>query len=156
MTSLWFADASAEAGRRPRLLIEDPGAWWFEEFARYRALGFEVAVCTGPEGPGDSCPVMADDACALADAADAVLCALDSPSPSYEIVRALRRRHPELPVAVERAEDSPEHSEAPEVVTLRGPATARERIAAVREAIVGQGAGETAGFSPGRRYAAGG
>ena len=98
-TSEWSRTVSPGGTKRVRLLIEDPSAVWFEDFARFRACGFEVAVCTGPQFGG--CPLVEGDGCDLVDDADIVMWALDPREPqSRAVLRLLREHDREKPVVV--------------------------------------------------------
>lgn len=89
MTSEWHRSSSPETAPRRRVVIEDPGAPWFEDFARYRARGFEVAVCPGPEFGG--CPLTCGETCELVENADVMLCALDPRDAGSRTVLRLHR-----------------------------------------------------------------
>lgn len=109
---------------RVRALIEDPEAEWSDDFARYRAAGIEVAVCSGPGRPG-SCPHLIGQHCELWDEADIVLFALPRDEPAGRLVlRTGRRHHPAKPVLLESTEADHRGPPAP-------PAQVAQRIAAI-------------------------
>ena len=93
------------AGRdRPRVLVE--AADGAEAFARVQVLekhGYDAAWCPGPpEAVASRCPLVAGDECPLAGWADLVVTSLGLDHPAgREVLEALRRHHPELPVVVE-------------------------------------------------------
>lgn len=91
---------------RIRVLVENASpALRFADFGRYRDAGLDVRLCSGPEDAGDVCPLLAGERCPYAERADVVLFGFGAPSP---ILRALRDRHPSIPVVVEvpRGEDA--------------------------------------------------
>lgn len=112
---------------RLRVLIEDPGAEWFDEFVRYRSAGLEVAVCTGPEDPGgQKCPHLRGRQCEMWDEADVVVFALPRDEPAARMVlKAGRRAHPGKRVVFDLTEDA--DSGGPEKL----PASASSRISAI-------------------------
>lgn len=114
---------------RPRVLIEDPEAEWFDEFERYRSAGFEVAVCTGPDVVGGPCPHLHSRSCPLWEEADAVVFALPRDEPAGRMVlKAGRRAHPGKPIVYE--------TEAGDADRAAGPGrSAAERISAIRNAL---------------------
>ena len=88
---------------RPRILAEVPGGRWRNEDAA-RRQGFDVIVCPGPgRGRAARCPVLEGDPCPLASGADAVVSALRPDDPrSAEIVAALHRLHPTVPLCLQQ------------------------------------------------------
>lgn len=102
-TALWREGSS----ERLRVLIEDPNAEWFDEFARYRSAGLEVAVCTGPDAPGQKCPHLAGRGCDLWDEADIVVFALPRDEPAGRMVLKVgRREHPGKPIVYDLIQDA--------------------------------------------------
>lgn len=141
-TSEWNRTASPGGARRTRLLIEDPSAVWFDDFARFRACGFEVAVCTGPQFGG--CPLEEGNGCQLVEDADVVLWALDLHEPhSRNVLRLLREHHGETPVVVRVP---PAGFGADDLLgntsIVRANATIEESVAVLRRALEIQTSGE--------------
>lgn len=84
-----------------RLLLEDPApAYDVAGFRAFHDAGFAVARCSGPED-GESCPLVEDGQCPLAEAADVIAYALGAHEDSgRQILRAHRRCHRDTPVVV--------------------------------------------------------
>jgi CheY-like chemotaxis protein len=77
-----------------------------EAFARVRLLerhGYDAAWCPAPpEALGSRCPLVAGEGCPLTDWADVVVTSLGVDHPGgREVLEAVRRLRPELPVVVE-------------------------------------------------------
>jgi DNA-binding NtrC family response regulator len=68
--------------------------------------GFSVTTCGGPDTlPGRVCPLTNGDSCPWIDVADVVVHDLDLDNPAHqEVLRALRRAYPHVPVVLELAE----------------------------------------------------
>lgn len=60
---------------RSRVLVEADGGGWFAEQA-LRDAGHEVAVCPGPGGRREPCPLLVGEPCLLVEGADVVLSVL--------------------------------------------------------------------------------
>jgi hypothetical protein len=77
-----------EDGRR-RVLVEATGGRWSGERA-LRSAGFQVAVCSGPtsRAPGDPCPLLVGEPCALVDGADVIVHLLPSDEAAHRRVAA--------------------------------------------------------------------
>jgi hypothetical protein len=75
--------------RGRRVLVEATGGRWSGE-RRLREAGFQVAVCSGPtsRSPGDPCPLLVGEPCALVDGADVVVHLLPSDEPAHRGVAA--------------------------------------------------------------------
>jgi hypothetical protein len=102
------AEPSSRSHTKPWILIEDPSpVAEVSDHSLFRQAGFEVAVCTGPDGPG-TCPLIEGERCALAETADAVLFGLDlDERAGRSVLRAHLHQHPETPLVVE----VPRHSD---------------------------------------------
>ena len=124
----------------PRVLVEvDDGA---EAFARVRVLeaaGYQVSWCPGPDGhPARRCPLVTEGACPLVDAADVVVTALRLHDRSArEVLAALARARPELPVVVEAPASSAEQwaADIGDRAVVYAPTSSTELVAAVGEAL---------------------
>jgi DNA-binding NtrC family response regulator len=131
-------DAWAPDWSRPRVLVEDPdGAVRVAAQRILERAGFEVSTCAGPD-PGRTCPEVTRDGCPALDTADVVYASLDWHREEHrEVLRAQRRRHPEVPVVVEisrpDAERLPDLLEGCDVVHV--PADGATTVAAVRRAL---------------------
>ena len=93
-----------ERGIRPRVLVENRDVGVGDAIKRFlEAQGCEVAVCEGPDGiPRGRCRVVFEEDCALAAGADVIVHGLNPDYPEHaEVLRALRAKHPEVPVVVE-------------------------------------------------------
>lgn len=136
-TSEWNRTKDPRGAHRIRLLIEDPSATSFGDFARFRAYGFEVAVCAGPEFGG--CPLVRGEPCPLVEDADVVLWALDLDDPrSRAVLRTLRSTHPETPVVVRLPEHGFGKDELLEHLQLVPAGSSfGDQIAAIRRALHG-------------------
>ena len=92
--------------QRRRLLVEGPSHQWTGTAVANR-LGYDVTVCTGPDGRAKPCPVLEGGHCPLVDGADGVLVAL--PAEEHETLVAAHARRPGPPTVVkERSETSEE------------------------------------------------
>ncbi len=88
---------TGKAARRPlRLLIEDADpALAISDFGCYRDAGMDVALCSGPSGPGGpgtepgDCPILTGGPCRLLSSADVVLHHLPTET---GVVDAIRRQ----------------------------------------------------------------
>ena len=128
--------------RRPRALIEDQQAVWFSDFERFRAAGFEVAVCTGPDAREPVCPHLDGRRCELWEEADVVLCVLPLDDPACRLAFSCGRRdHPVTPVVLGRAEDGPatDTELTKGTLALRFPTSIDGQIHALRKALWGAG-----------------
>ena len=131
---------SVYAGRPPRVLLEMRNGG--EAFARLRLLqtaGYEVSWCPGPEGhPVRRCPLMNGDVCPLVESADVLVCALGLDQQSgREVLDALHRTRPELPVVVETTASQAERWE-PLVAhhrVVNAPTSAKDLVTAVNQAM---------------------
>lgn len=89
---------------RPRVVVENPdfGVGYAVEKV-LEGAGCEVAVCGGPDQLVDhQCPLVFDGACDLVAGADVVVHSLNLDRPEHaEVLRALRSKHPEVPLIVE-------------------------------------------------------
>ena len=101
-TSHHWKDDHHAAGRL-RVLVENPSpALRVAGFSAYQEAGLDVALCSGPEGGGDPCPLVEGGECPLAEAADVIVFALDRGAPTgTAVLEAIRARYPDTPVAVE-------------------------------------------------------
>lgn len=98
-TTEWRRTMQAGEPRRTHVLIEDPEAVVFDDYARFRAHGFEAAVCTGPRC--GACPLLHGASCLLLEETDTLLTTIDLRDPnSRSVLRTIRSRHPEIPVVV--------------------------------------------------------
>lgn len=86
---------------KPRVLVEDPSdVAAVSDHSVLRDAGFEVAVCSGPDGSA-GCPLVEGDRCELAESADIVLFGLDVDERAERaVLHAHLRRRPEVPVVV--------------------------------------------------------
>jgi hypothetical protein len=67
-----------------------------------RRAGYDVRVCEGPGDTTGMCRLLEEGHCPLADGADAVYNAFGIDTTEHRnIIRALRRHHPDTPVIVE-------------------------------------------------------
>jgi CheY-like chemotaxis protein len=100
----WDAGAWPERTDRPRVLVEDPDGAVLDVSRRaLERQGFDVQVCTGPQGMGRrTCPLLHGEGCRLAAGADVVYTALaGSGSVGVDVVRTLHGRYPRTPVVAE-------------------------------------------------------
>jgi hypothetical protein len=86
---------------KPRVLVEDASDLAaVSDHSMLREAGFEVAVCSGPDGSA-GCPLVEGGRCELAESADVVLFGLDVDDVAGRaVLHAHLRRRPELPVVV--------------------------------------------------------
>lgn len=129
------------SSRRPsRVLIEvDDGA---EAFARLRVLeaaGYHVSWCPGPDGHrGRRCPLVSEGSCPLVDDADVVVTALGlHHAATRDVLAALARARPELPVVVEAPAPSAERwaDAVGDRAVICAPTSSTELVAAVADAL---------------------
>lgn len=131
------------AHSRPWVLVEDPSpVAQVSDYSLLREAGFEVAVCSGPDGT-TACPLVDGARCMLAESADAVLFGLDLEGEAGPRVLRGHLHHPGRPVVVQL----PEHSEAelPEGATactvLRLPTSVGGQTSALWKALCTSGWG---------------
>jgi len=90
-------------GAGPRVLVE--AAEWQTRAAIETVLqgaGYRTVACAGPEGSGHRCALVGAQGCGAAERADVVVYALrTSDARNLEVLRALRRTRPSMPVIVE-------------------------------------------------------
>jgi hypothetical protein len=92
------------ASDRPRVVVEGHTGWRALDAAARR--GIDVLVCPGPLARAQGCPVLEGGSCPLVDGADAAVVSLAVADPRLrELVRAHRRRRPDLPIVVESRVD---------------------------------------------------
>jgi hypothetical protein len=86
---------------KPRVLVEDASeAAAMSDYSVFREAGFEVAVCSGPDG-STACPLVEEGRCELAESADVVLFGLDVDDPTGRaVLHAHLRRYPDGPAVV--------------------------------------------------------
>lgn len=78
----------------PRVLVEGPDSWaWRPTLA---AAGYEVVTCPGPSAY-ERCPLLVLGTCAVASAADEIVCELPADERG-DVTRALAERYPRTPV----------------------------------------------------------
>jgi hypothetical protein len=133
-------NASTPAGLvRPRLLIEDPDqALQVSDFRLFEEAGLAVALCQGP-GPSDSCPLMAEGRCRLAEEGDVVLIGPGVGPFGAELAAAHQQSRPGLPVVVAVRRDDGEVP-PPGCVSLTVPASVTGQIRTVWRALERSGA----------------
>ena len=103
-----------------------------------RFAGYAVAVCSGPQEPGQ-CPLCGFDGCATAHDADLVVSCLGSEREvAREVMEALRARCPNVPLLIETppATDSDLRELLADCHTLPAPATPAQIVTAVQELLV--------------------
>jgi DNA-binding NarL/FixJ family response regulator len=109
-----------------------------------RFAGYAVAVCPGPPGRGQ-CPLTGPEGCAPAHDADLVVCCLGyEREAGQEVLRALRTRHPNIPVLVEAPSDMDADLRAllDGCDHLPAPSTPEQILAAV-QSLLGQASEES-------------
>ena len=93
-----------EGGRAPRIVVEnsDFGIGYAVERVLDEA-GYEVAVCGGPDNlTKHECPLVFSGSCDLVSGADLIVHSLNPDRPEHaEVLRAIRAKHPDVPVVVE-------------------------------------------------------
>ncbi len=109
-----------------------------------RFAGYAVAVCSGPQEPGQ-CPLCGIDGCATAHDADLVVSCLGfEREVGREVMEALRTRCPDVPLLIVAAPvtdpDLRQLLDGREMLpdgcyTLRAPATPEEIVAAVQQLL---------------------
>jgi len=106
------------------------------DYWAFRLGRMDVAVCSGPGGDADECPLVRGEPCPFAEQADAVLVELDISLPSTQrIVAALTARHPDTSVVVEVADG--DTSLLPEgAVSLAKTASVNEQVRVLRRAAI--------------------
>lgn len=112
---------SGEHPARGRILIE-AAEWRDLEALRafFSSEGFQTSACPGPEGARGQCPLAAGEGCRAAREADIVVHALRaSDVRNLEVLRAIRRSHPDKPVIVE----VPDPTKARDPVSYEGAIT---------------------------------
>lgn len=93
--------------RRPRVVVEVPGARWHAEGGA-RAAGFDVLVCPGPTAQWSRCPAVRGTRCPLAAEADVVVTTLaPSSEPGRRLLQAHRDLHGDRPVCLELSSAGP-------------------------------------------------
>lgn len=100
---------------RPRVVVEANRSRWRAEEA-FLDAGFEIALCLGPCGSLDDCPVLAGESCPLIGGADAVVVDLDPGDPSTEaLLRAEADVHPgvRLVAGMALGDDGTAHHRSP-------------------------------------------
>jgi hypothetical protein len=121
-----------EAGRRPRLLIEDDHQLAISDFSLFHDAGFDVAFCSGPGADPQACPLLHGQPCVMVAGADVVLHGLD---PELGIAAAIRRDYPGCDVVIEqRGGSAGAHAEPGGNVLLGYPCSVRGEIDALLRA----------------------
>jgi CheY-like chemotaxis protein len=95
---------SAVVARTWHVVIENADrASALAQTAALDRAGFSVVSCGGPDAlPGGVCPVVDGDGCPWIEAADVVLYDLDlDVAKDHEVLQALRRAYPAVPVVLE-------------------------------------------------------
>jgi hypothetical protein len=101
--------ATETASRQGRVVIENAErALGVAQMAALEGAGLSVTTCGGPDAlPGGECPVVERGSCSWVDAADVVVHDLDPDDPKHrEVLAALRRAYPDVPVVLELPEDT--------------------------------------------------
>ena len=126
---------------KPRVLVEDPSELAaMSDHSVFLQAGFDVAVCSGPDG-STACPLVAEGTCALAESADVVLFGLDvDDAAGRDVLHAHLRRHAERPVVVALRRDAEALPPATACTVLRPAASVGGQVRAVRRALRGGGA----------------
>lgn len=147
----WSCRADEIPGRethaKPWVLVEDASpAVRVSDFSRFREAGFEVALCSGPDGSA-ACPRVEGERCALADAADIVLFALDlDEDAGQDVLRAHLVHDRDTPVVVALPRHGgatlPEH--ATTCTVLDAEASVDGQMRALRSALSASGRGQAA------------
>lgn len=122
---------------RPRVLVEHPDETVGLEIAgALRLAGYAVAICGGPQQPGQ-CPLADSDGCPAAQDADLVVSCLGYESEAArEVLRALRVRCPRVPLVVELPLEPAGVREVAEGChAIAAPATPDRVVAAVQEVL---------------------
>jgi hypothetical protein len=125
-----------EPGGTWHLLVEsaDP-AYTVADFSAYREAGFEVTLCQGPSESAGECPLVRNESCPFATAADVVLFDLGPHRLlRLDVLAALRAERDELPIVVRSLDPLP-----PTVAgcpTVSGTTSVAGQIAALREAVL--------------------
>lgn len=74
-------------GHRPRVVVETTRSRWRAE-EDFRQAGFELALCLGPCGSMEGCPVLVGEPCPLLAGADAVVVDLEPDDPTTRALTA--------------------------------------------------------------------
>lgn len=122
-----------------RVLLEgkDPGRVAAQKAALEEA-GFSVTVCGGPKWlPRNSCPLAMGERCPWVEATDVVVHDLDLDDlADRTVLRALRRRHPAIPVVLELPEETArEHASLLEGCRVIHPYDMDRLVGAVADAV---------------------
>ena len=127
----------------PRVLVEAT-EWAARETiaAILRDKGYTVIGCPGPQGPDDPCPLVATGECNAAKEADVIVHTLrHSDERNREVLLALQRHYPDIPLVVEvpspTVERFAEDFRDCNVVTF--PMTSAALLAGVRTALAAPG-----------------
>jgi len=132
----WYSPAMA--GHRPRVLVEDDRpALAISDFSSFQDAGFDVAICSGPGRDAQDCPLLRGQECVVLARADAVLHGLD---PALGIAEAIRQRHPDIAVLVERSRGADEGPQAAPAgsIPLPSPCSVPGQVEALRRALARQ------------------
>lgn len=99
-TNSTWSTSRTDRSPRLRVLVEsaDP-ALAISDFAHFGRAGIDVALCSGPVGDPDQCPLVRGEPCALAAGADAIL--FGAGPERGRILDGLRRRLPGTPIVVQ-------------------------------------------------------
>ena len=123
---------------RPRVLVEESSEVnRYSDFSLFRAAGFDVAICSGPDESSD-CPLVHDvGGCPLVDESDVVLFGLDLGDPDVrDVLHAHLVRNPDRPVVVELPRARKTFLPGADVVeVLRAPSTVTGQTRALWNAL---------------------
>ncbi len=135
--SPWWSQRPRQPGTPIRLLVEsDDPVLAVSDFTSYREAGIDVALCAGPAGQADDCPLVRGEHCELADGADVVLFQFDlSAGPGAAVLAAMHASHPDVAVLVStpRAEVHGA-AEAQDFEPLPFPMSVQGQVRAIRSA----------------------
>jgi hypothetical protein len=118
------------------LLIEsaDP-AYSVADFGAFREAGFEVTLCQGPTDSPGQCPLLQDESCPLAAAADAVLFDLGPDQTlRLDLLAALRASRDDLPIVVRSPDPLP--ATVAGCPTVSGTTSVAGQVDVLREAVL--------------------